>query len=121
MSDRFIPSNRVIMVCGHAKLKQGTTTSQTSSVCVAALQVDTVHGVIISCNSSLTLEIAKQFPENLVVGYSLLEDMEELARLIESRYIGLTTAAFIAAIQDARRQFIHWKQDGNTRESQWEV
>ncbi|MCL6592660.1 MAG: DUF3870 domain-containing protein [Alicyclobacillus sp.] len=104
------PTERVIMVCGHAKLKQSSASSQSSAVMVVVLRVELQHGVVLSCDSSLLLAQSKRFPEQMVEGYSLVDDIELIEQRLEAHYYGLATTAFIAALQDARRQFLQVQQ-----------
>jgi hypothetical protein len=108
---------RIIMIMGHAKLKDGTASKEISSTIVVALQIETIHGVILNCESSLNLQGAKKFPEGLVVGYSLVDDLAIMEERIGERYIGLTSTAFIAALYDANRQFLKWRQTAQNKTS----
>jgi len=96
------------MIVGHAKLRQGAVSGlATDSNIAIGVLLDLNHGVIIDCSSSLALAGANQFLKGLIVGYSVVTDLEEVAQLIQERFIGLTSSAYIAALRDVQRQFLH--------------
>lgn len=97
---------RTMMVIGHSKLSSSTATKDISGILAVGLVIETKYGVIISCESNLSLADLKRYPESLVIGYSLLKDFDEMVEVIEKKYLGASTAAFIAALADAQRKYI---------------
>lgn len=96
---------RTIFVVGHARLPQGMAAKTQYDTLALTTQVDRRFGVITSASCSLVLDHTRDYVTQLLVGYSLLDGVEELCKDLERYYFGAARNALIAAIRDLGRKF----------------
>jgi hypothetical protein len=55
-------------------------------------------GMIVAASSTLLMDLAREFFERLVVGRSIVDERDQIEKLIRERYLGHSQAALLFAI-----------------------
>ena len=74
---------------------------------ISLVIVDRKTGRIEDAQCNTILPMTDRFVHSLIVGKGLVEDMEELEKIIRSRYFALTQRALLASLKDARNQYLN--------------
>ena len=69
------------------------------------LVVDQSSGQILALDCTIVMGETVEFLRQLLVGRNLFSEMDDIARLLERRFLALSQKAMIAALYDAQNRF----------------
>lgn len=91
-------------VIGNARTGSDNPITHQYSAFYIAFEVDE-KGVILRSQASVTLDLTRDYLQELFQGRSLAQCDQQLIELIQSHYLGSSQKAVIVAYQDACRRF----------------
>jgi len=94
-----------LFLTGYARLPAGITASELSRVVGIGLEVEPEAGRIVEADCTLATRLARRFFRELVVGFRLVEDLDELVKRLEERYHGNAQKALVAALRLAAERY----------------
>ncbi len=96
-----------VFITGQARPAKEDAISLVHGVFYLGLIVNRKTGRIEDAQCNTILPMTDRFVHSLIVGKRLGEDMEELEKIIRSRYFALTQRALLASLKDARNQYLN--------------
>ncbi len=74
------------------------------------VEVDQKYGVILNAECTLITGIARKAIEDILKGYSLQDDVEEIVAEVRRVYFGAAKNAIIASIKDLSREYQAYRE-----------
>ena len=96
-----------VFLTGQAKPAREDAIAQVHGVFYLSLVVDTADNRIVDAKCNSILPMTDRFVHSLVVGYDLINQIEEMEGQIRGRYFALTQRALLACLKDARSQYLN--------------
>lgn len=97
------------IVCfGNARFPDDTTTRHIYGRFAIGLEIDPNTGTILRVSSTYTTDLARDFVENILLGYDLNKGIEEVLRKIEDQMFCSSKRALAAAIRDVYAQYLEY-------------
>lgn len=93
------------LLAGHSKLPQGMAVTNVYESLTITVEIDRKYGVILFASCTLATQHGRDFVGNLLRGYSLRDDMEEIIQTLQTHYRGRAVNALVAAMKDLHNQF----------------
>jgi hypothetical protein len=100
-----------IFVTGYAKLPKGITAAQMYKVIGLGLTIAKNSGIILDADCSLAIESGESILREILVGHNL-EEVDKIAEIIESNYLGHAKKAVISALFSAHKTYKNYKDNG---------
>ncbi len=88
---------KTYLFSGYARLPQDVSHQNVHRRVGIVVEVDE-QGVIVAASSTLLMDLARMFFERLVVGRSVINERDDIERLIRERYLGHSQAALLFAV-----------------------
>ncbi|AYO31203.1 MAG: hypothetical protein PWR06_2912 [Thermoanaerobacteraceae bacterium] len=101
-----------IYVTGLAKTSKTDPISDIFSTFFVGVMVNSTDNKIIDFTCNTVSQKTSSFIESIIVGYNLLEDMDEIVSQIERRFLGTAQKALIVALKDAQNKYKMFKESG---------
>ena len=103
--DRMMFDENAIYIVGNAKSSQNNPITQLYGQFFLGFVVEKTGGKILACGVSATISVTSDFVSSLFVGRSLLDDAENVKKLVENRYFGSSQKAILVAFKDAQKKY----------------
>ncbi|TDF89748.1 DUF3870 domain-containing protein [Paenibacillus piri] len=94
---------------GIARVPKGIPFSDQYETLSIVVIVDKKYGVILKAECPLLTKTARDFIENLLVGHSLRDGIDEVVQFIREDYIGPIHNAIIGGLKDLHRRFVEFE------------
>lgn len=104
------PQN-TIYITGTAKVGSNDPISAIYDILFIGIILEREDGKIVDITCNTVSHITEDFIKSIMLGYSLLEDIDEITDAIKDRFYGIAQKAVIAAIKDARNKYLMIKSD----------
>lgn len=104
------PQN-TIYITGTAKVGSNDPISAMYDILFVGVILERENGEIIDITCNTVSHITEDFIKSVILGYSLLEDIDEITNAIKDRFYGIAQKAVIAAVKDARNKYMMIKGD----------
>jgi hypothetical protein len=98
-------NSQIIFIAGYARLPQGMAAKSMYETLTITAEVDRKYGVIIEASCTFVTEHGRNYIGKMLIGYSLLDGIDEPTQHIQNHYRGKATNAIIAALKDLQYQF----------------
>jgi len=99
-----------IYVTGLAKTSKTDPISDIFSTFFVGVMVNSTNDKIIDFTCNTVSQKTSNFIEDIILGYNLLEDMDEMISQIERRFLGTAQKALIVALKDAQNKYKMFKE-----------
>lgn len=90
-----------LYIAGNAKPNSGNPITYVYDRLILVLIIDKKTGEILDTDLNSVCELTKQFIKELLVGYSLMHDLDVMIHELQTRYFGLSQKTIIACLKDA--------------------
>ena len=91
--------SNIVLFSGYARLPQGISSSYIHSTMVLVVLIDVRSGEIVDAECTLSTRASEQFINKMLVGRKIVEDAEDLYRMLERCYEGHSKKAIITALR----------------------
>lgn len=106
-------NHETVFFSGYAKLPSGITATEMYRVIGVVVVVDMTTETIIEADCALATETARNFIIKIIAGHSLVNGIEPLLKIIDTRYQGSAKKAIITALKIIYDKYRSYK-DGHT-------
>lgn len=99
-----------VLVAGFAQLPKGTPLFETQKVIGCILVIDTETDVIKKATFTFIQELTNEFSSSLILGYSIVEEIDTIVKSMEDKLIIPPQKAVIQAVISARNRYLETKK-----------
>lgn len=97
---------QTVYVTGISKPTSNDPITSTYECLFVGLIIDRSRDVIVDMTCNTVKEVTCQFIRSLLVGYNIVEELDELVEEVNGRFLGLAQKAVVAAVKDARNKYM---------------
>ena len=95
-----------VLVAGFAQLPKGTPAFETQKSIGCILVVDRETSVIEMATFTFVKDLTSEFISSLLIGYSLVDDIDDIVKEVEERFLVPPKKAIAQSIISARNRFV---------------
>ena len=88
-----------VLLCGYAKLPANITVENVYHVMLVAVRFDKRSGIILDAEASMVTKLAKEFINEIIIGYNLNDGPDKLIETINDCYYGSAKKAVETALR----------------------
>ncbi|BDG59829.1 DUF3870 domain-containing protein [Caldinitratiruptor microaerophilus] len=99
------PSGKTVLVTGYAKAPQGTSMYEQYKYAGIVLEVETATHRVVDVEFTFVTQLARDFVRRLIVGYSLLDEVDEIVAVLNERYLAPSREAVVVALRAAAQRY----------------
>ncbi len=96
---------QTVLVTGYAKAPKGTGMYEVYRHAGIVLELDPETGEILDVEFTFVTDLAKRFLRELLLGYRLEEDHDEILQAIRDQYLAPSSEAIVAALKGALQRY----------------
>lgn len=100
-----------IYILGTAKIGKNDPISARYNIFFVGIIIERDSGIIIDSTCNMVRDVTTDFIRSIIIGYNLIDDIDQIVEEILERFYGMAQKAVIAAIKDARNKYIMIKND----------
>lgn len=100
-----------IYILGTAKIGKNDPISAVYNIFFVGIILERDSGKIIDSTCNMVRDVTTDFIRSIIIGYNLIEDIDQIVDEIQDRFYGMAQKAVIAAVKDARNKYIMIKND----------
>lgn len=100
-----------IYILGTAKIGKNDPISAMYNIFFVGIILERDSGKIIDSTCNMVRDVTTDFIRSIIIGYNLIDDIDQIVEDIKNRFYGMAQKAVIAAIKDARNKYIMIKND----------
>lgn len=106
-------SNETVYISSYVRLPENIPSAHYNGQIDIGLIINYKTGIIEDNSCTLLTSVAREFINELLVGYSIYENngVEPLVDIIKHRFHGSSQKCIIAALRDIYKKFLKWKVD----------
>ncbi|WP_432663206.1 DUF3870 domain-containing protein [Wukongibacter baidiensis] len=101
----MIYDKSTIYILGTSKIGKSDPISAMYDIFFVGIIVDRNNGKIIDSTCNMVRDVTTDFIRSILIGYNLIDDIDEIVDEIKDRFYGMAQKAVIAAVKDARNKF----------------
>lgn len=94
-----------IFIAGHSRLPSGMAARSMYETLTITAEIDKKYAVVVSTSCTLATDHARQFLEQILIGYSLQDGIIPLVEKVKKYYLGKAKHAIMSALQDLYKQY----------------
>jgi hypothetical protein len=102
----LIYEKNTIYILGISKISKNDPISAMYDIFFVGIILKRDSGEIIDSTCNMVRDVTTDFIRSILIGYNLLDDINEIIGEIEDRFYGMAQKAVIAAVKDARNKFM---------------
>lgn len=103
-----------IYILGTARIGKNDPISAMYEIFFVGIIVDRDSSEIIDITCNMVRDVTTDFIRSILVGYNLLNDMDDIVYSIQDRFYGMAQKSVIAAVKDARNKLVMIKNDNKS-------
>lgn len=103
MTDQAGPNT--VLTAGFAQIPKGTTLYEVSTMVGCVLIIDADRDVICDASFTFVMEKTSEFLVSLLVGKSVADGMQEIAQVVQERFLAPGQGAVLQAIRAAVERY----------------
>ncbi|MFD2369024.1 DUF3870 domain-containing protein [Brevibacillus sp. GCM10020057] len=96
---------RTVLTAGFAQIPKGTSLYEVSTMVGCVLIIDADHDVICDASFTFVMDKTSEFLVSLLVGKSVAGGMQEIAQVVQERFLGPGQGAVLQAIRAAVERY----------------
>lgn len=100
-----------IYILGTAKIGKNDPISAMYNIFFVGIILERDSGKIIDSTCNMVRDVTTDFIRSIIIGYNLIDDIDQIVEDIKNRFYGMAQKAVIAAIKDARNKYIMIRND----------
>ncbi|WP_432408045.1 DUF3870 domain-containing protein [Wukongibacter sp. M2B1] len=93
-----------IYILGTSKIGKSDPISAMFDIFFIGIILDRRTGKIIDSTCNMVRDVTNDFIRSILIGYNLMDDIDEIVNEIKDRFYGMAQKAVIAAVKDARNK-----------------
>lgn len=101
----MIYDKNTIYILGTSKISKSDPISAIYDIFFVGIILDRNSGKIIDSTCNMVRDVTTDFIRSILIGYNLMDDIDEIIDEIKDRFYGMAQRAVIAAVKDARNKF----------------
>ncbi|QEK12939.1 DUF3870 domain-containing protein [Crassaminicella thermophila] len=102
----MVYEKNTIYVLGTSKISKNDPIAALYDILFIGIILERDSGKIIDSTCNMVRDVTSDFIKSILVGYQLLDDIDEIIDEIKDRFYGMAQKAVIAAIKDARNKYM---------------
>lgn len=99
-----------VLVAGFAQLPKGTPLFETQKVIGCILVIDSETDIIKKATFTFIQELTNEFSASLILGYSIVEEIDTIIKSMENKLIIPPQKAAIQAVISCRNRYLEMKK-----------
>jgi len=107
----LIYEKNTIYILGTSKISKNDPISAMYDIFFVGIILERNSGKIIDSTCNMVRDVTTDFIKSILIGYNLLDDINEIIDEIQDRFYGMAQKAVIAAVKDARNKFMMIKNN----------
>jgi len=101
----LIYDKNTIYILGTSKISKSDPISAMYDIFFVGIILERNSGKIIDSTCNMVRDVTTDFIRSILIGYNLIDDIDEIVDEIKDRFYGMAQKAVIAAVKDARNKF----------------
>ncbi len=101
----MIYDKNTIYILGTSKISKSDPISAMYDIFFVGIILERNSGKIIDSTCNMVRDVTTDFIRSILIGYNLIDDIDEIVDEIKDRFYGMAQKAVIAAVKDARNKF----------------
>ncbi|MFC5588697.1 DUF3870 domain-containing protein [Sporosarcina soli] len=102
--------NTDVLLAGFAQLPKGTPLFETQKVIGCILVIDSETDVIKKATFTFIQDLTNEFSSSLILGYSIVEEIDEIIKNMENKLMIPPQKAAIQAVISGRNRYLEMKK-----------
>ncbi len=99
-------TKETIYILGTAKIGKTDPISAMYEIFFVGIIVNRNTGEIIDATCNMVRDVTTDFIRSILIGYNLVDDIDEIVDEIKDRFYGMAQKAVIASVKDGRNKFL---------------
>lgn len=100
-----------LCVVGQAAIAQDDSIHRLYGRMIVVLELEKTTYQILRLEINSICQLTSRFVEDILLGYSLMTQLDEIERIVKSRYLGNSPAVIVVALRDARNRLLGQKKN----------
>ncbi|SHK07238.1 DUF3870 domain-containing protein [Paramaledivibacter caminithermalis] len=102
----MIYDKNTIYILGTAKIGKNDPISAVYNIFFVGIILERDSGKIIDSTCNMVRDVTTDFIRSILIGYNLVDDIDQIVDEIQNRFYGMAQKAVIASVKDARNKYI---------------
>lgn len=94
-----------IYILGTARITKNDPIGDFNNIFFLGIILERENGKIVDSTCNMVKDATTDFIRSILIGYNLLDDIEEIIEEVKDRFYGMAQKAVIASIKDARNKY----------------
>lgn len=99
-------SKNTIYILGTSKISKNDPISAFYDILFIGVILDRDSGEIVDSTCNMVRDVTNDFIKSILMGYHIIEDIDDIIDEIQTRFYGMAQKAVVAAIKDARNKYM---------------